>query len=323
MVESMIALENVSDQNQSCFVKLLFQKLLSRFEAYSTVTFHFTHLCEGGIPLLLENDRPKSCSPHPAFNALQCPNNFWCHLGSTNTTNYCCPKNRKVKNRCHLPPTVGLGSGKMRRYAYDITNGLCKELFYTGYGGNENNFLTMADCQRECLITQSTSSTTIASSPAPKISLSKKLTQFEDKNPCELTPDRGSPKQDVPPSLRWYYDVAATRCMQFHYLGSDGNGNNFEREHICMEVCGTGLSLSLYLLKFFEFSESHNISSCFYPLKHGFGLFEIPRYFFNHVSKSCEQFIYAGHGGNENRFITAEECRDTCVLPIKGISHQR
>lgn len=39
MVESTIALENVSDQNQSCFVKLLFQKLLSRFEAYSTVTF--------------------------------------------------------------------------------------------------------------------------------------------------------------------------------------------------------------------------------------------------------------------------------------------
>lgn len=59
--------------------------------------------------------------------------------------------NISVKNRCHLPPTVGLGSGKMRRYAYDITNGLCKELFYTGYGGNENNFLTMADCQRECL----------------------------------------------------------------------------------------------------------------------------------------------------------------------------
>uniref|UniRef100_A0A915ADW0 BPTI/Kunitz inhibitor domain-containing protein n=2 Tax=Parascaris univalens TaxID=6257 RepID=A0A915ADW0_PARUN len=294
----------------------------------------FTHLCEGGIPLLLENDRPKPCSPHPAFSALQCPNNFWCHLGSTNTTNYCCPKNRKVKNRCHLPPTVGLGRGKMRRYAYDLTSGLCKELIYTGYGGNENNFLTITDCQRACLnsppsafssisyakinsprqsikaatyafATQSTSSATIASSPAPKISLSKKLTKSEDKNPCELTPDRGSPKQDIPPSLRWYYDVAATRCMQFHFLGSDGNGNNFEREHMCMEVCGTG---------------SHNISSCFYPLKHGFGLYEIPRYFFNHVSRSCEQFIYAGYGGNENRFITAEECRNTCVLPIKVAS---
>uniref|UniRef100_A0A914S0L1 BPTI/Kunitz inhibitor domain-containing protein n=1 Tax=Parascaris equorum TaxID=6256 RepID=A0A914S0L1_PAREQ len=236
------------------------------------VLLDFTHLCEGGIPLLLENDRPKPCSPHPAFSALQCPNNFWCHLGSTNTTNYCCPKNRKgicyvitrrckmrrkldlnrtfnfigkMKNRCHLPPTVGLGRGKMRRYAYDLTSGLCKELIYTGYGGNENNFLTITDCQRACL----------TSSPAPKISLSKKLTKSEDKNPCELTPDRGSPKQDIPPSLRkkqekinrgctnllrWYYDVAATRCMQFHFLGSDGNGNNFEREHMCMEVCGTG-----------------------------------------------------------------------------------
>ncbi|VDM48548.1 unnamed protein product [Toxocara canis] len=146
------------------YIRLVVVSLVLLFDAFCSDTkgdhrsvnvqlnddIDFMHLCEDGIPLMLEDDQPKSCSPHSTVNALQCPSSFWCHIGSTNATNYCCPKNRKVKSLCHLRPATGFGKGKMRRYAYDLTSGRCKELIYTGYGGNENNFLTLADCYRSC-----------------------------------------------------------------------------------------------------------------------------------------------------------------------------
>ena len=38
----------------------------------------------------------------------------------------------------------------------------------------------------------------------------------------------------------------------------------------------------------------------------------IPRYFHNQQSGRCERFSYGGCGGNENRFVTLEECQEAC-----------
>lgn len=39
----------------------------------------------------------------------------------------------------------------------------------------------------------------------------------------------------------------------------------------------------------------------------------IPSYFYNTTSGKCEEFIYGGCGGNENRFETAAECVGNCT----------
>ncbi|XP_058520690.1 tissue factor pathway inhibitor isoform X2 [Ochotona princeps] len=39
----------------------------------------------------------------------------------------------------------------------------------------------------------------------------------------------------------------------------------------------------------------------------------IKRYFFNMLTHQCEEFIYGGCEGNENRFVTLEECKENCV----------
>lgn len=37
------------------------------------------------------------------------------------------------------------------------------------------------------------------------------------------------------------------------------------------------------------------------------------RYFFNIKSRKCEEFEYGGCHGNENNFLTLEECQEKCV----------
>ncbi|XP_010217760.1 PREDICTED: tissue factor pathway inhibitor-like, partial [Tinamus guttatus] len=38
------------------------------------------------------------------------------------------------------------------------------------------------------------------------------------------------------------------------------------------------------------------------------------RYYFNLQSRECEIFEYGGCYGNENNFLTLEECQETCVV---------
>lgn len=38
----------------------------------------------------------------------------------------------------------------MKRYWFDWRSSICRELIYTGYGGNENNFLTISECEKAC-----------------------------------------------------------------------------------------------------------------------------------------------------------------------------
>lgn len=39
----------------------------------------------------------------------------------------------------------------------------------------------------------------------------------------------------------------------------------------------------------------------------------MPRYFFNILTQQCEEFIYGGCGGNQNRFDTIDECKEQCT----------
>uniref|UniRef100_A0A7E4V4X8 Kunitz/Bovine pancreatic trypsin inhibitor domain protein n=1 Tax=Panagrellus redivivus TaxID=6233 RepID=A0A7E4V4X8_PANRE len=110
----------------------------------------FSLLCSEGIPLLREDDRPKKCNPNAVKTDESCPSNFWCHIGSSAVMFFCCPKNRKITNLCHLPPNSGYGSEKLIRYWYDWRSRTCRDMTYTGYGGNENNFVMRELCELRC-----------------------------------------------------------------------------------------------------------------------------------------------------------------------------
>uniref|UniRef100_A0A183DU08 BPTI/Kunitz inhibitor domain-containing protein n=1 Tax=Gongylonema pulchrum TaxID=637853 RepID=A0A183DU08_9BILA len=167
--------------------------------------------CEEGTPLLLINDSIKKCLPESNKGEMSCPSKFWCHVGATQNSQYCCPKSRKVKERCHLAPANGYGSSQIRRFWYDWKSSACKQLTYSGYGGNENNFLSKVDCEKACLGATPPISSIAFSSFANKLGIiashsstnkPRNADSDVESNPCELSPNKGTSVAGIQPSFR-------------------------------------------------------------------------------------------------------------------------
>uniref|UniRef100_A0A914E072 BPTI/Kunitz inhibitor domain-containing protein n=1 Tax=Acrobeloides nanus TaxID=290746 RepID=A0A914E072_9BILA len=274
----------------------------------------FSLLCSEGIPLLRENDVPKTCDPDAEKPEDGCPPSFWCHIGTNaSTLNFCCPKNKKILNPCHLPPNSGFGTSKLVRYWYDWRAGKCRDFVYTSFGGNENNFLSKDACERKCTGTEPPAESILTSFNGNGNGIGKNKvelapvytspttmeTSVKTPNPCVLSPDKGNKRKSNDKSiLRWYYDVAAERCIQFRYFIYEGNENNFVNEPTCLETCGGG---------------KLDISSCLYPMNIGHGEYAIPRFYYNAKTKSCKKFVYKGQNGNMNRFPSRSTCEKVCI----------
>ena len=55
---------------------------------------------------------------------------------------------------------------------------------------------------------------------------------------------------------------------------------------------------------------------CTSPLSTGYFCDEegvITRFYYDTETESCEEFSYAGCGGNENNYMSIEECQESCL----------
>lgn len=59
----------------------------------------------------------------------------------------CCPA---AGVPCEQELEIGNGDAILERFYYDSTTRTCQQFQYTGSGGNENNFLTLRDCEARC-----------------------------------------------------------------------------------------------------------------------------------------------------------------------------
>lgn len=55
------------------------------------------------------------------------------------------------------------------------------------------------------------------------------------------------------------------------------------------------------------------LSPCSIPVQIGHGMGHIKRIYYNAALKQCIPFIYSGMGGNENNFLTIQECTIKCL----------
>ncbi|CAO3626395.1 unnamed protein product [Cunninghamella blakesleeana] len=61
---------------------------------------------------------------------------------------------------------------------------------------------------------------------------------------------------------------------------------------------------------------SKNVDPCMVPKESGMCLAYFPKYHYDTALGKCQEFVYGGCGGNENRFDTLDHCEEKCI-PIK------
>lgn len=52
---------------------------------------------------------------------------------------------------------------------------------------------------------------------------------------------------------------------------------------------------------------------CILPVDEGKGSMHLERYFYDDHSENCHKFIYRGMKGNENSYLTYDECKKRCM----------
>uniref|UniRef100_A0A913HEF1 BPTI/Kunitz inhibitor domain-containing protein n=1 Tax=Strongyloides stercoralis TaxID=6248 RepID=A0A913HEF1_STRER len=135
-------------------------------------------------------------------------------------------------------------------------------------------------------------------------------------------------------SSRYYYDAEQGRCIPFTYNGAFGSFNNFKSSAECELFCaklqcsyGSPLKIGSSNQKCSSNAEcpsSHDCNAehgvccprpqtiCSQPLRLGDCKQSIRRFYYNAISKACENFEYTGCQGNDNNFETLLDCQNTC-----------
>ncbi len=107
------------------------------------------------------------------------------------------------------------------------------------------------------------------------------------------------------------YAFNGNECVQFTFGGCEGNENNFMTLADCQRGClGEASSMTS------EQSTPEQI--CAQPIEAGSCQADFSRYAFN--GNECVTFSFGGCEGNENNFITLEDCQEMCVVKAQKLS---
>uniref|UniRef100_A0A914KSL0 BPTI/Kunitz inhibitor domain-containing protein n=1 Tax=Meloidogyne incognita TaxID=6306 RepID=A0A914KSL0_MELIC len=169
------------------------------------------------------------------------------------------------------------------------------------------------------------------------------------KSRCQIPRAGGTGDELIP---RWYFDAGAHKCKRFLYRGMHGNANNFVTAMSCSETCENtdylasatrnpcsngwpardlagkqflcGTSDSRCPAGYFchlgelatlnvccELSTAAS-NRCNLALRIGEGIANLKRFYFNTLTRKCTEFVYKGIKGNENSFLTIDECKAIC-----------
>uniref|UniRef100_A0A671KRV9 BPTI/Kunitz inhibitor domain-containing protein n=1 Tax=Sinocyclocheilus anshuiensis TaxID=1608454 RepID=A0A671KRV9_9TELE len=119
---------------------------------------------------------------------------------------------------------------------------------------------------------------------------------------CQLKLDAGTCSNF---SMKWFFEVRSGECVQFWYGGCDGNSNRFNTQEDCEIRC-------LRAKKYLQTSKLR-VWTCRAQRTQGICAISETCYNLFYKTKKCMHFWYGGCGGNENRFLTEDECFRECV----------
>ncbi|ODM97201.1 Papilin [Orchesella cincta] len=113
---------------------------------------------------------------------------------------------------------------------------------------------------------------------------------------CGLDKERGSCRNFT---VRWFFDMEYGGCSRFWWGGCEGNLNKFATQDECKAVC----------------VEPEGRDACYLPTVSGPCEGYYPSWHYDPLRDRCEQFIYSGCLGNNNRFGSRQECEHSCLMP--------
>ncbi|XP_074766980.1 tissue factor pathway inhibitor [Athene noctua] len=237
------------------------------------------------------------------------------------------------------------------RYYFNIQSRECEIFEYGGCHGNENNFLTLEECQKWCVVTELPQKMMLAKIKKALFTEKPKFC-FDEKDPGIC---RGY-------FSRYFYNKETKLCEVFKYGGCLGNQNNFKNLEECQTTC-QGNSNVLPIIPSEEHPNTVNSSSpveppnqvpgnsgnslpaapneksnvlnssstkeernhfpifferppipslCLTPLDRGLCRAKELRFFYNYSTGRCHPFSYSGCGGNENNFTSRRSCLRIC-----------
>ncbi|XP_077010507.1 tissue factor pathway inhibitor isoform X2 [Tamandua tetradactyla] len=190
----------------------------------------------------------------------------------------------KLKNPfCALKADDGPCRALMKRFFFNIQTQQCEEFIYGGCEGNQNRFDSLEECKEKC----------VTDTELPTLKLKNTFCAMKaDDGPCRAL------------MKRFFFNIQTQQCEEFIYGGCGGNQNRFVSLEECKEKCLTDTELPTLKLKNTFCAMKADDGPCRALMK---------RFFFNIQTQQCEEFIYGGCGGNQNRFVSLEECKEKCL----------
>ncbi|OQR71707.1 papilin-like, partial [Tropilaelaps mercedesae] len=179
---------------------------------------------------------------------------------------------------CLEPKDPGTCSAHTKMYYYNKQDGVCRDFFFTGCGGNRNRFKERYQCEESCKNSQDI---------------------------CQLPTIKGR----CGGAYRlWTYDARRDVCKQFEYGGCKGNANRFDSKADCESRCVRRL------LHINETSGDFP-DKCRLTAEPGSCIHRITKFYFDLQIGKCLPFLYGGCEGNDNRFETLNDCEKECLVP--------
>ncbi|XP_020811194.1 papilin isoform X1 [Drosophila serrata] len=230
--------------------------------------------CGGNFERWFYDNQTDICRPFTYGGCKGNKNNY----PTEHACSYNCRQPGVLKDQCSLPKQTGDCSERLAKWHFSETEKRCLPFYYTGCGGNKNNFPTLESCEDHC-------------------------PRQVAKDICEIPAEVGECANYV---ANWYYDTKDATCRQFYYGGCGGNENRFTTEESCLARCERKP----------EPSTTTPAPSAQDICDEVAAVGECDRYeikwSFDRSSSACRQFYYGGCGGNGNRFDSEAACLQRC-----------
>ncbi|XP_012946540.1 papilin [Aplysia californica] len=114
--------------------------------------------------------------------------------------------------------------------------------------------------------------------------------------------------------VKWRFDDVKQECERHWWGGCRDNGNVFDSQEECEVTC-----LKNVVITDPGTGDPDFVSICDMPQDTGPCRAYLQRYFYDPRERACNPFTFGGCGGNENNFMSLEECQKECMGVITPV----